>query len=376
LTLGILGGGQLAKMLASAAYRMGLNVSIIEKGAETPAGDMTKHDFTLGWDNSEELDRFINSSDIITLENEFIDPEILEYIEGYRKVYPSAATMRLVQDKYIQKKTFQNAGLPTPIFDILPAAERGVQFGLEHGFPFVIKARKYGYDGYGNATVFNDDEIVKALDILSSSTIKRPLMAEKFVDFQKELAVIVARSISGNVQVYPCVETIQYRHICHQVIAEAAINPSIKKKAQEVSLAAVEAIGGVGVFGVELFLDNNENILLNEIAPRPHNSGHYTIEGCCTSQFENAIRAILDLPLGSSKLIAPAACMVNLLGKRSGKGTPESITEALRHDDVALHLYNKKESRVGRKMGHITALGNSQDEAIVKAQSAADAIVW
>ncbi|PKL84546.1 MAG: 5-(carboxyamino)imidazole ribonucleotide synthase [Ignavibacteriae bacterium HGW-Ignavibacteriae-1] len=376
LTLGILGGGQLAKMLASAVYRMGLNVAVIENHAQSPAGDMTKLDFSSGWEATSELDAFIEASDIITLENEFIDPNILEYIEKRRTVYPSSATMRLVQDKLIQKQTFQSAGLPVPNFVQLDSLEQAISFGESNGFPFVVKARKYGYDGYGNATVFDKESLIEAWTRFHNDKVSRPLMAESFVDFTKELAVIVARNYNGHKEVYPCVETVQYRHICHEVIAPAEISESIMKKAQQIALQSVESIDGIGVFGVEMFLTTSGELLLNEIAPRPHNSGHYTIEACQTSQFENCIRAVCNLPLGSAKLIVPAACMVNLLGQIDGEGTPDDVRELLGHTNIWLHLYNKKKSRIGRKMGHITAVGNTQTEAIGRARSASNAITW
>lgn len=375
-TLGILGGGQLAKMLALSAYRLGLNVAIIENHSDSPAGDMTKQDYSKGWRNDIELEKFIETSDIITLENEFIDPEILDKIALKRQVYPSADTMRLIQDKFIQKETFLNAGLPLPLFEKVESIEDLKEFGKKHGFPFVVKARKYGYDGYGNATVFNEEGISEAWNKFNSGENKRDLMVEKFVDFTKELAVIVARNAKNETEVYPCVETVQYRHICHEVISPAEIDENIRNKARQIALSSVNAINGVGVFGVELFMKKNGEILINEIAPRPHNSGHYTIESCYTSQFENCIRAVCGLPLGSSKMIVPAAVMINLLGIRDGVGVPENVEELLRHRNVFLHLYNKKSSRSGRKMGHITSIADTQNEARTIAKSAADSIVW
>lgn len=376
LTLGILGGGQLAKMLAQAAYRMGINVAIIENHAFSPAGDMTKQDFTNGWENENELKKFIEASDIITLENEFIDPKYLEYIEKYKTVYPSSKTMKLVQDKLIQKETFKNASIPLSHFQDMPNAEKGIEFAEKFGYPIVMKARKYGYDGYGNATVFNENELRSAFDNFQIQKIKRPLFAEAFVDFSKEIAVMVARNKSGDIAIYPTVETVQYRHICHDVYAPCEIDEGLRKEAQELAVECVKSINGIGIFGIEMFLTKKNEILVNEIAPRPHNSGHYTIEACYTSQFENCIRAVLDLPLGSSDMIMPGAAMINLLGTRKGTGVPSDITELLRHRKTWLHLYNKKQCRIGRKMGHVTALGNSTIEAKNKAKSAAEAIVW
>lgn len=376
LTLGILGGGQLAKMLAQAAYRMGLHVAVIENHAGSPAGDLTKLEFSKGWDDEEELDRFIEVSDIITLENEFIDPELLRKISKKKPVFPTAGTMELVQDKFIQKTTFREAGLPLPDFEEAGGIDDLKKFGKKHGYPFVIKARKYGYDGYGNATAFSENDAIEAWVKFNGEELKRPLMAESFVDFTKELAVIIARGQNGEKAVYPCVETVQYRHICHEVIAPAAVDEAVLKEAREIALKAVESVNGTGVFGVELFLTKSGRVLVNEIAPRPHNSGHYTIEACHTSQFENGIRAALGLPLGSPEMIAPAAAMVNLLGTRHGSGVPADVVEMLRHREAALHLYNKKSSRTGRKMGHVTALGSNSNEAFARAKSAADAINW
>jgi 5-(carboxyamino)imidazole ribonucleotide synthase len=376
LTLGILGGGQLAKMLASAAYRMGINVAIIENHDHSPAGDMTKNDFYHGWENADDLEKFIEKSDIITLENEFISPDILEKIEKSKKVYPDSKTMRLVQDKFIQKNTFQNAGLPIPVFTSLDTIEEALKFGKINGYPFVIKSRKMGYDGYGNATIDSPLAITPAWNKFKADPLRSDLMAEKFVYFTKELAVMVARSTNGETAVYPCVETIQKNHICHSVMAPAMIDDELQEMAKKISVKAVEAIDGVGVFGVELFLTNDNQILINEIAPRPHNSGHYTIECCYCSQYENAIRAICGLPLGSTEMIKPGGAMVNLLGIRDGSGVPSDITKTLAHNEVWLHLYNKKSSRNGRKMGHITAMADTPEMALEKATLAANDIIW
>lgn len=376
LTIGILGGGQLAKMLAAAAYRIGLNVAIIENHTNSPAGDMTKYDFSKGWNNKEELDKFIEVSDVITLENEFIDTEILEYIETKREVFPSSKTMKLVQDKFHQKTVFKNNNLPVPHFEKIDNVEQAIDFGKNYGYPYILKARKLGYDGYGNSTIFDETSAIEAFNKFNNEKTSREMMAETFVEFEKELAVIVARNKKGEEEIYPTVETVQYKHICHEVIAPADIDPNIRKEAQKLALSAVRSINGIGVFGVELFLTKDKKIIINEIAPRPHNSGHYSIEACYTSQFENCIRAVLGLSLGSSELITNAAVMINLLGQHNGIGIPENIEELLLHKKVFIHLYNKKESRVGRKMGHITALGNNQSEAYSIAKSASQAIVW
>ncbi|MCU0427583.1 MAG: 5-(carboxyamino)imidazole ribonucleotide synthase [Candidatus Kapabacteria bacterium] len=378
VTIGILGGGQLAKMSAQAAYRLGLRVAVIEPAENSPAGMMTKADFPLGWYDSTELERFVEVSDIITLENEFIAPEILDGMTDKRLVFPTPDTLRQVQDKFIQKQTMQRAGIPVPVFAAINSVEEAYTFGKEHGYPYVMKTRTLGYDGYGNATVGRDNQAMVAfMRFTSDPDVPRQMMAEKFVKFRKELAVMVARNRRGETAVYPCVETVQENHICRYVLAPAPdIDDGIRKKAQEIAVAAVEAVEGVGVFGVEMFLTDTDKLLYNEIAPRPHNSGHYTIEGCYTSQFENHIRAICNLPLGSPDLIVPAAVMANVLGKRIGSGVPDTVVGLMRHGRVSFHLYGKATSRVGRKMGHLTALGASVQEALALVKAAEEDLLW
>lgn len=375
-TLGILGGGQLAKMTAQEAYRMGMRVAVIEHGESSPAGVMTKLEFPGGWKDSEELERFIAASDIITLENEFIDPEILDVIAERRHVFPTPATMRLVQDKFTQKTTMAAVGIPVPTFAEMSTKDDLVAFGQQHGYPFVVKTRKFGYDGYGNATIRRETEIDMVWRRFMEGEEPRPLMAESFVTFTKELAVMVARNRRGEIAVYPCVQTIQQGHICVTVLAPAPIEVHLQKRAQDIAVKCVEAVDGVGVFGVEMFLTTDDQIVFNEIAPRPHNSGHYTIEACYTSQFENCIRAVTNMPLGSAEMRVPAACMINLLGERTGSGIPDSVLEMLRIDTVALHLYGKKDVRMGRKMGHLTATGATVDDAFAAANAALERFVW
>ena len=372
LTIGILGGGQLAKMLSIEAYRLGLNIAIIENGDHTPAGDMTKLNFIKGWENNNELNDFIEVSDIVTLENEFISPTILEYIEKSKKVFPTSGTMKLVQDKYIQKTTFQNSSIAVPSFAAINSRAELYNFAEKYGYPFIVKTRTLGYDGYGNMTIYNETDCELALNKFD----KKSIMAEEFVNFTKEVAVIVARNQSGETAIYPCVETIQKNHICHKVIAPANINTNISNKAKEIAQKAVVSINGIGVFGVEMFLTDDDKVLLNEIAPRPHNSGHYTIEACYCSQYENGIRAILNLPLGSPEMKHKYACMINLLGERDGIGVPSDITNSMKFKNTKIHLYNKKQSRKGRKMGHLTTIGDNYDKVLKEAENCFNTFVW
>ena len=376
LTLGILGGGQLAKMTAQAAYRMGLQVAVIEHGAHSPAGCMTKHEFSQGWTHEESLEKFIAVSDIVTLENEFIDPAILRRIAERRLVFPAPDTVALVQDKFTQKQTMQAAGIPVPTFVSASSVADIIAFAAEQTYPIVIKTRTLGYDGYGNVTARTDSDCHGAWNNFTSGDVPRELMAESFVRFVKELAVIVARNRRGEVVVYPCTQTIQQQHICVTVLAPAPIEEELQKRAQQMAVACVEAINGVGVFGVEMFLTQEDEIVFNEIAPRPHNSGHYTIEGCYASQFENCVRAVCNLPLGSPELISGGAAMINILGERNGSGIPDSVVDTLNNPYASLHLYGKKDSRIGRKMGHVTALGTTVNEAFARARDAVEALIW
>jgi 5-(carboxyamino)imidazole ribonucleotide synthase len=318
----------------------------------------------------------VHASDIVTLENEFISPDVLERIEEQRFVFPSSATMRLVQDKLKQKQTFSAVGIPTPHFAEINTKQDLFDFGEQHGYPFVAKTRTHGYDGYGNATIKRDTEIDMVWRRFMEGETRSPLLAESFVTFAKELAVMVARNKRGEVAVYPCVQTIQQRHICVTVLAPAPIEEHLQARAQEIALQCVETIGGVGVFGVEMFLTVDDRIVFNEIAPRPHNSGHYTIEACHVSQFENHVRAVTNMPLGSASMRVPAAAMINLLGERTGSGIPDDVVEMLKVNDVALHLYGKKDVRVGRKMGHLIATGATVDAAFARANLALSRFVW
>lgn len=373
-TLGILGGGQLAKMTILEAYKMGLDVAIIENGELSPAGNLTKYEFASKIEINSTLDEFIKKSDKITLENEFIDPSILEYIEKTVPVFPSSNTLKLIQDKFTQKTTFRNAGIDVADFEKIDNLEDLKSFGEKYSYPFVLKTRKFGYDGYGNYTVRNFEDGLIGFNKFKEKNAE--IYAEAFVTFTKELAVMVARNESGEIRTYPVVETVQENHICKEVYAPADINSSVAEKAKELAIKCVEVINGVGVFGIELFVDANNNVLVNEIAPRPHNSGHYTIEACHTSQFENCIRTVLNLPIGNTELRVGSSCMINILGKINGDGVPKNVNEMFKYDKAKFHLYGKETSRIGRKMGHLTVTGEKLNETIEYAKKAEKAIIW
>ncbi|HEY8598720.1 MAG TPA: 5-(carboxyamino)imidazole ribonucleotide synthase [Thermomicrobiales bacterium] len=360
MRVGILGGGQLARMTIAAAIGLGIDVAIFEREADSPAGRLTAHEIVGEWEDPAQQTRFAALCDVITLESEFVDPAILEALVALGvPVRPGPATLSLVGDKLRQKETFAAHDLPLPAFRAVETVEEALRAGDEWGWPIVLKARRLSYDGYGNAIVRDPAALPAAWARLGAP--ERALYAEAWVPFRRELAVMVARSASGGLATYPVVETIQAveAQICRIVRAPATVSAEIATRATAIARQAVEAVGGIGVVGVELFEREDGAILLNEIAPRPHNSGHYTIEGCVTSQFENHLRAILDLPLGATDLVAPAAVMVNILGERAAPldPTPRGLAESLAVPNAHVHLYGKRQSRPGRKMGHVTALG-------------------
>jgi 5-(carboxyamino)imidazole ribonucleotide synthase len=370
--VGIIGGGQLALMLVRAASQLGLRARILESSPDCPA-QREAADFCEGSHQSvAALNQLATGAEVITLENEFVEASLLAALEaGGREVWPSSRTMSLVQDKLVQKQTLRDAAVP--VVGFLPVHQGAALADLarEIGLPFVLKKRRLGYDGTGNFTVRGEEDWPSALDKLGGP--ESGLYAERWCRFERELAVIVTRSTNGEHAIYPVVETRQREHVCEQVIAPAPVPEAIASRARHLALQAIEAIDGAGSFGVEFFLQDNGALLVNEIAPRVHNSGHYTIEACECSQFENHIRAIRGLPLGSTKLRAPAA-MVDLLAKASASGAPRGIAAALAIPGAHLHLYGKLNAAPGRKMGHVTALGRTTDAALAIAQRAANCI--
>ena len=371
--IGIVGGGQLAKMTALSALEFGCDIHILERKPEGPAMNLAGKTFIGDWDNPDDLLKLAEHADVITLENEFVDANSLAELEkAGHTLFPTAKSVGLVQDKYIQKQILQEAGLPLPPFKAIKSREEIIEVVKELNWPLVIKARRNGYDGKGNATVHNESEIDAAWDKLDGDN--RTLYAEAFCPFVSELAIIITTSRNGEGAIYPLVESVQRDHICHIVRAPAPVSDSITENAIAIAQRAVTAIGAIGSFGVEMFLTKDGQVIINELAPRVHNSGHYTIEACECSQFENHVRAVLGWPLGSTKMIKPAAVMINLLGQGHASGQPEGFNEALSMPGVHIHIYGKELSMPGRKMGHVTALGETLSEAEITAQAAANVL--
>lgn len=360
-------------MTAFAAIRLGFQVVVLEKNRHSPAAAVA--DFIVGdWSEPGPLLELASHVDVVTLENEFVDAGLLRVLEDAgHLVFPSSRSLARVQDKFGQKSLLASAGLPTPhALEITDRSSLDAAVS-ELGLPLVLKARRNAYDGKGNATIRHSDDVEDAWQKLGGPS-GNPLYAEEFCDFTTELAVIVTRSRDGSCVIYPVVETLQKDHVCHLVRAPAPLTDEITRTAEDIARRAVCAVEAVGSFGVEMFLTRDGRVLVNELAPRVHNSGHYTIEACACSQFENHVRAVLGLPLGSTRMIAPAAAMVNLLGTEPGDGHPTGLDAALAIEGAAVHLYGKPTSGKGRKMGHVTAVADTLEAAEQSALSASNNI--
>jgi 5-(carboxyamino)imidazole ribonucleotide synthase len=370
--LGILGGGQLGRMLLQAVSSLGVDVVIGERSTASPAARLTSHEVLFkDWSDEAAVRRMAELAPVVTLESEFVDARVLERLETLgAKVWPSPRCMATVQDKLLQKLALARAELPVPEFVAIDGPGDVREFAKRVGWPVMLKARRDGYDGHGNALATGPSDMEAALGKLQGK-----VYAEAFVPFERELAVLVVRGQDGQMESYPVVETQQdsQLHICRVVIAPADISNNVVTRATAIARGAAEAVDVIGALGVEMFLLSDGQVLINELAPRPHNSAHYSIEACTTSQFMNHARAVLGLPLGSAALRAPAAVMVNLLGA-GGSATPD-LSHALRVENTYLHWYGKGENRAGRKLGHVTSLGATRAEALERAQTAANAIV-
>jgi 5-(carboxyamino)imidazole ribonucleotide synthase len=368
--IGFLGAGQLARMSALKAFELGMQVAVFSDRPENePVQFMTPYSSSGSFSDAEALAEFAKDCDIVTLENEFIDSEILHRAEQLSgtPIYPSPGTFAKIENKLIEKQTFEKAGIPVTPYKLVKNQKDLDAFGDEHGWPYLLKSSKGGYDGYGNETVENPDQARRAFHSLGGDE-GRDILAEAFVDFTHELAVQVARNETGHV-VYPCCETVQENHINVAVKSPAEVSEKVRQRAQQLAIAATEAIDGKGIFAFEFFLTADGEVLLNESAPRPHNSGHYTIEGAVASQFENHVRAVCGLPLGSAELRKPAVVMINLLGTHKRDAVIENAEQAIDEPDGHLHSYGKLQSKPGRKMAHYTLLGKSMEVTFQKARS-------
>ncbi|NCA98006.1 MAG: 5-(carboxyamino)imidazole ribonucleotide synthase [Clostridia bacterium] len=355
--IGIIGGGQLGKMLASAAKRMGYHVIVLDPNPSAPAGQVSDEQIVADFSDTEAIRKLAAEVAVTTFEFEHIDAGILIELEreGHR-IVPSGSSLQIIQDKFVQKTFLSSAGIPVPAFTAVTTLKGLREFVSAHGFPLVIKSRKGGYDGKGTAIIEDEEQLKRVI----KQTPDTSCMVEQHVTFKRELSVLAARNASGQVQLYPVAENMHEQSILQMSRVPALISMEVEKAALQISERVLAAFQDEGVFCIELFQTQDNRILVNEVAPRPHNTGHYSIEACVTSQFEQLVRIMTGLPLGSTRLRSPCV-MANVLGHPAYQGpyTIQGLEKVLSAEDIHVHLYGKKQTAHLKKLGHLTALGGN-----------------
>ena len=355
--LGVLGGGQLGRMLIQETINYDVQVHCLDPDLDAPCKDVAQS-LTVGSLNDfDTVYQFGQNKDVITVEIENVSIEALEKLEVEgKKVFPQPAVLKIIRDKGLQKQFYADHNIPTPAFYLVNNKEEITNYFSE--FPFMQKMRTGGYDGKGVTPLRNEKDLENAFEV--------PSVLEKFVDFEKELSVIVARNENGDTKVYPTVECefSPEANLVEFLFSPADVTPAIEKAAEELAISIIDKLGMVGILAVELFLTKDGQLLVNEIAPRPHNSGHHTIECNVTSQFEQHMRSVLNLPLGDTRIIQPGV-MINLLGEKGYQGSViyQGLEKAIAIPGVKPHIYGKSETKSFRKMGHITIVAPTLEEA-------------
>ena len=359
--IGIIGGGQLGLMLSEAARAMGYaSVTVLDPTPQCPASVVAEQ-IVGNLKDPVALRELAQQADILTYEIEHINTAALKALQAEgATIYPSPDSLAMIQDKYQQKVFLAEHGIPVAPFQEVFSAKDIERAAHEWGYPLVLKAKKDAYDGRGNARINQPQDIEQAIARLGD----RELYVEKCLDIDKEIGLMIARNQRGEIATHPVVQMLHERDICQTVFAPAPIAPAFQREAQDIARQTAGYLEGAGIFGIEMFLDTAGALWLNEIAPRPHNLGHYSIEACQTSQYEQHLRAITNLPLKPTDMLYPVAVMVNILGTRNGPAQPEWIGK-YNSEHVFVHIYGKHETKVDRKMGHITVVGDDL-EAVYK----------
>ncbi len=367
-TVGIIGGGQLARMMLEAASALAIDARLLATTTDEAAPGMWPHTSVVEDLDDGAIGEFALECDVLTFDHELVDPEVLEALERHGHVLRPGARALSFSDKAEQRVLLAAAGLPVPRFAVVHDLDELEGFVASvGGWPVVMKPPRGGYDGRGVHVVTTPEAGLAVLEGTGGTVV-----VEEFLELDAELAVVVVTRASGGQVRYPVMQTVQVDGICHIVTCPAPLDEPLLTEADRIAAAVAEIVNAVGVLAVELFVHNGR-VLVNEVAPRPHNSGHLTIEACVTSQFENHLRAVLDWPLGRTDLVGPAAAMVNIIGE-AGTGNPATnITEALSVRGAHVHFYGKS-WREGRKLGHVTALGPDVASAEAVAQQALDAL--
>lgn len=371
--LGIIGGGQLGMMIAEAAKNMPEYISkiiVIDPTENCPAAQVGAEQIIADFKDKRAIIDLSEKSDIITYEIESGDSDVLKSVEKNAEINPSPDTLKIIQDKYLQKIFLSENKIPVPDFIEIEGIKQ-VREGLKKfGFPALLKARRDAYDGRGNFKINSENEIQKAFDYFKG----QKLLLEKFVPFKMEVSVIASRNTKGQIKTYPLVENIHEENILRQTIAPARVSQEVTEKAEVIANKTMQVLKGAGVFGIEMFVTQENDIVINEIAPRVHNSGHHTLQSSETSQFEQHLRAILGLELGGTTLIHPTI-MYNILGSKSfnGKYTPITISKS----DGYLKMYGKEISKPARKLGHVNIVSQKNetiDDLLKKVESIKDKV--
>ncbi len=366
--IGIIGGGQLGKMMILDGKRMDIQFVILDPTEHCPAHSIADAHIIADFDDVEAIAHLAELVDVVTYEFEHISVEALRILEkSGHKVYPSSGTLAHIQNKLEQKIWLMQHQIPVPSFAAVESYEHLCELTAQTGYPVILKTCTGGYDGKGNAVIQKKGDEQKAYDALGSGQL--PLMLEEWIPFQKEVSILACRSTNGEIKVFPVAENRHKNSILDETTVPALISGFTREEAWEIAKDCVRAVDAYGMLCVEMFVTLDGHILVNELAPRPHNSGHYTIEGCYTSQFEQHVRAILGMPLGNTELIRPTA-MKNLIGEKNGVSDPTGIEHAYRYSDVKVHIYGKETVSIGRKMGHITATGETAEEALANVRRA------
>jgi 5-(carboxyamino)imidazole ribonucleotide synthase len=356
-TIGVLGSGQLGRMFAFAARRMGYRVHTLSPDEDTPTGQIADVEVTAPYDDLDAVSAFARRVDIVTFEFENVPAPTAEAAASCAPVRPSGAILHTTQQRIREKAFLKTAGLPMTPYREVHTRQDLDQAIAELGIPAVLKTAAFGYDGKGQFLIRSRDESDEAWNAIG----RQEAVLEAFIDFEREISVVAARGEDGQFVHYGAIENQHSRHILDLSIAPARVLADVANEAVEIARCVLERLGVVGVLCVEFFVTRDGKLLINELAPRPHNSGHLTVDACVTSQFEQQLRAVCGLPLGSTAMHRPAA-MANLLGDLWSNGEPD-WRAACAYPDVKLHLYGKLEPRPGRKMGHLTALNQDAEEA-------------
>lgn len=357
-TIGVFGSGQLGRMFAIEARKLGYRVHTYSPVSDTPTGHISDFEIAAGYEDLDRVRDFARAVDVVTFEFENVPSKTIETASEFAPVHPKGSVLHTTQNRLREKTFLSNAGFPVAPFRHVTDLEKLRSALAEIGAPAVLKTAGFGYDGKGQAKIGDPAEGDEAFSRIGGTEA----ILESFVDFEKEVSVVAARDTEGNFTHFGVIENDHVNHILDVSFSPAAVSDRLQAEAVAIARGIAEAFGYVGTLCVEFFVKRGGGILVNEIAPRPHNSGHLTFDASVTCQFEQQVRAVCGLPLGSTELLKPAA-MANLLGDLWIHGEPE-WRSVLRHPNVKLHLYGKAEARKGRKMGHITAMAETAAEAV------------